>query len=141
MVALFVGIMELENYSRSDYYKNLAEEVIEEHEELHWLYNVRIDYATSLKTKTSQGMAVFGECIKVKEWMQLYMPYDFVIMIYELYASHLTRDVHKRLLHHELLHIGVNEKDGKLKYKINPHDVQDFRAILNEYGMDWLNES
>ncbi len=133
--------MELENYSLSEYYKDLADEVIEAHEELHWLLNVRIDYATSLKTKTSHGMAVYGECIKVKEWMQLYIPYDFVIMIYEIYAGHLSREVQKRLLHHELLHIGANEKDGEFTYKVNPHDVQDFRAIIEEYGLDWINES
>ena len=131
--------MELENYSLSEYYKELADEVIEEHEELHWLSNVRIDYATSLKQKKSHGMAVFGECIKIKEWMQLYIPYDFVIMIYEIYACRLSREVHKRLLHHELLHIGANEKDGSLTYKINPHDVQDFKAIINEYGLDWID--
>lgn len=138
-MAFYLRTMELENYKLSEYYKDLAEEVIEEHEELNWLYNVRIDYATSTKTKQSHGMAVFGECIKVKEWAQLYIPYDFVIMIYEIYAGGLSREVQKRLLHHELLHIGVNEKDGKLKYKVNPHDIQDFRAIIKEYGLDWLD--
>jgi len=135
----FFITMDTEHYKKSDYYKDLAEEVIEEHVDLQWLWNVRIDYMTSTKTKTSQGMAVYGECIKVKEWMQVYIPHDFVIVIYEVLADHLPREVQKRLLHHELLHIGSSEKDGELIYKTNPHDVQDFRAIINEYGLDWIN--
>jgi len=137
----FFIIMDTEHYKKTQYYKDLAEEVIEEHEELHWLWNVRIDYVTSTKSKTSQGMVVYGECIKVKEWMQVYMPYDFVIIIYEINTHQLPREIQKRLLHHELLHIGVSEKDGEYIYKTNHHDVQDFRAIIEEYGLDWINES
>lgn len=131
--------MKTEHFEKSAYYKELASEVMEEHEDLRWLCNVRIDYLTSTKTKTSHGMAVYGECIKLKEWMQIYIPHDFIIVIYEALAGNLPREIQKRLLHHELLHIGVSEKDGELIYKTEPHDVQDFRAIINEYGLDWIN--
>ena len=129
--------MRLENYLRSDRYRELAEEVIEEHEALHWLKHVRIDYISSIKDKKSKDRDVYGECIKIKEMYQLYVPYDFIIVIYELHTHRMTEKQLKILLYHELLHIGCKEKDGELIYTTNPHDIEDFRTIISKYGMDW----
>ena len=41
------------------------------------------------------------------------------------------------LLYHELLHVGVNERSGEMVYVVNPHDVEDFRTIIDRYGIDW----
>lgn len=36
-------------------------------------------------------------------------------------------------MYHELRHIGIGEKG----LKIVPHDIEDFKDILKEYGLDW----
>jgi hypothetical protein len=38
------------------------------------------------------------------------------------------------LMEHELRHIGVADS-GELV--IEPHDIEDFRAIIDNYGLDW----
>ena len=42
--------------------------------------------------------------------------------------------VSKGMLQHELLHIGQSEKGT---FIVKPHDVEDFREIIDEYGLDW----
>lgn len=135
------SFMELENYIESDEYQELAEEVIDEHEELHWLKcaDVRIDYISSVKKRKSKGKPVLGECQLVKEIYKLYCPYDFLIIIYEPNIEGLSLNQIKILLYHELLHVGVSEISGEPQYSINPHEVEDFRAIINKYGVDWAD--
>jgi hypothetical protein len=38
------------------------------------------------------------------------------------------------LMEHELRHIGITD-NGDLV--IEPHDIEDFRAIIDDYGLDW----
>lgn len=37
------------------------------------------------------------------------------------------------LIYHELLHIGI---DGE-KYSVIPHDLEDFKAVIDRYGAHW----
>lgn len=124
--------MEIENYSKSEQYQIIAQEVIEEHEDLHWLKSadVRIDYIASAKEKKSKGRLTLGECQLVKEIYKMYCPYDFLIIIYEPNVKGLTYEQLKILLYHELLHVGVSEKDGEPQYNV-------FKVIINKYGIDW----
>jgi len=42
------------------------------------------------------------------------------------------------LMEHELLHIGVEERQGKEpRYFIRPHDYEDFKQIIDKYGTEW----
>ena len=41
------------------------------------------------------------------------------------------------LLYHELLHVGMDDTGEEVKYIVNPHDVEDFRAVIDRYGIDW----
>ena len=129
----------MKQYTVNDNYRDIASEVIAEHEDLHWIETsgILIDYLSSDEEKHSAGKDVYGECIRVKEVYKPYCPYDFLIVLYEPNIIHLTDDQLKILIHHELLHIGIDEKDGNVKYVINPHDIEDFRSIIDEYGLDW----
>lgn len=73
------------------------------------------------------------DCRKVPEWLSEFVPIDYVITVYEP-ADSLTEDGLRVLMHHELLHINV---DGE-KYRIRAHDLQDFRAITDVYGVNWI---
>ena len=131
--------MDTENYTVSSTYSDMAQEVIEEHSDLHWIKtaDVRIDYIASLKEKKSKGKLILGECQLVKEIWKLYCPYDFLIIIYEPNVHGMSYEQLKILLYHELLHVDVSDKDGEPQYEVNPHDIEDFKAIINKYGLDW----
>lgn len=131
--------MNNEDYSVSTTYREMAEEVIKEYEELQWLItsSVRIDYVSSTKDKKTKGKLVLGECKLVKDVYKLYIPYDFLIIIYEPNIEGLTQEQIKILLYHELLHIDVTDTEGDPQYNVAPHDIEDFRAVIDKYGLDW----
>jgi hypothetical protein len=49
----------------------------------------------------------------------------------------LTEEQMRNLMYHELLHGGMDDKTGEPKYKVTPHDVEDFRSVIDQYGTDW----
>lgn len=66
-------------------------------------------------------------------------PVDFVIEYFLLSIEQICPKegehfdlLMRRVTLHELMHIA---EDGKLI----PHDTQDFRYLLEKYGMDWMN--
>ena len=123
----------------SEEHEKIAEKVIRDHEDLHWIgkLKVSIGYLISDQEKKKSGRSVLGECIKVKELYRPYVPHDFLIVIYEPNTIGLTEEQVQILLYHELLHIGIDDEGENLKYIINPHDVEDFREVIDRYGIDW----
>ena len=88
----------------------------------------------SSKDKTKDDRIIFAECHKVKPLFQAFIPYDFIIVFYEpntMLMDDLQREI---LMYHELLHVGMKDS-GELK--LNPHDIEDFSIILDQYGLDW----
>lgn len=128
-----------DGYQISEEYRVLADVVISERDDLAWLRSadVRIDYVTSTKEKKSGERFVHAECKKINEFQQVYCPYDFVIVIYLPNVAHMTLDQKKILLWHELLHIDYKETDIGITYVCRHHDIEDFKTIINQYGMDW----
>ena len=59
---------------------------------------------------------------------------DFIITFYADSAG-IGEEYLKILMRHELMHIGY---DGEKRY-IVPHDCEDFKAIIRDYGVDWIN--
>lgn len=133
--------MGTEDYSRSDEWRVMAEEVIDDNEDLHWIRNsgVRIDYVISFKEKKKSGdVYVHAECKCINDFFKLYCPYDFVIVIYLPNIGHMSDEQKRILLYHELRHVNFKEtKDGVGKYTIRPHDIEDFKNIITQFGMDW----
>lgn len=126
---------------QSDEYAALAAEVIEAHEDLHWIREqASIGYLSSDQEKKKSGMEVLGECILVKELYRVFCPYDFLIVIYEANTAGMSQEQLKILLYHELLHVGMKESEEEPEYVVNPHDVEDFRIVLESYGLDWARK-
>ena len=51
-------------------------------------------------------------------------------------AMDLSRDITK------LLHIGIDYRQGGEEvYSIRPHDVEDFKVIIEKYGVDWAERT
>lgn len=97
-----------------------------------------IIYLSSNKEKKSKGRTVFGECEKIPDKYKWAIPADFTITIYEPNIVDFTDKQIRILLLHELLHVGIDfRKDGTEAYSVRPHDVEDFRIIIDRYGLDW----
>lgn len=46
----------------------------------------------------------------------------------------------RTLIEHELMHIGYETTKKGVRKFIEPHDVQEFRAIIDQHGLDWVDE-
>ena len=126
----------METVYKSARYRKLGEQVIKDNEDLHWIKEcrLRISYVESDKQKVSNGKIVYADCNKVQPLYKAYIPYDFIIRMYEPNVMMLNDDQIKILMYHELLHVGL-EDNGETR--IVPHDIEDFGVILSRYGMNW----
>lgn len=118
----------------------IAAEVIRTHEDLSWLNDtdVTIGYLASNKKKTRNGKAVYADCRKVPDRDKGFIPFDFLITVYDQNVCGFNSDQMEILLYHELLHVGAEPKeDGTMRYFIVPHDIEDFTAVIDRYGEDW----
>lgn len=95
---------------------------------------IKVGFVYSDIEKKSGGKLVFGECKKVPGTYKPWVPYDFVIVFYEPNVMLMDEIQQERLMEHELRHIGLSES-GELR--IEPHDIEDFRPMIDEYGLDW----
>ena len=82
--------------------------------------------------KTRNGRRTYADCSRLSEKMRAISEYDFVITFYA--CDDVSDSALKILTFHEMKHIGC--QDGKLK--IIPHDVEDFKEIIDTYGTDWV---
>ena len=50
----------------------------------------------------------------------------------------MTEEQIRILIFHELLHIGIEvDDDGEEHYSCVPHDLEDFKQIIDRFGTDW----
>lgn len=126
-------------YRLSDEFTALVEDVIRTERSLRWILSadIAIGFMVSDKEKKKNGRLVLGDCQLVKEPWTAFCPFDFLITIYLSNTIGLSEEQLRILMLHELLHVGVDEKNGEPVYKIVPHDVEEFREIINRYGIDW----
>lgn len=127
-----------ETVTQSEELRKLGEKLIQKHKEFEDIRDaeVRIGYCVSDDARIRDGKAVLGECTKVKPLYQAFIPYDFLITFFEPNIEELSKKQKEILMMHELLHIGISTV-GELTYRIVPHDVEDFREIIERYGLDW----
>ena len=127
------------NYIEGDYMyyedkliESLGKEIIKAREELDHIreYEYKIGYLVSDMEKKQGDMPVLADIRKVTGIWKMYCPYDFIIIVYDPNTCELSEAQLQVLLFHELLHIG---EGGSLRQ----HNVQDFRIILEEYGLNW----
>ena len=116
-------------------YQKIANELIATRPELEDLKNsdVTIICLASDQEKKSNGKLIFGQTEKIADKYKWGIPCDFTITIFDPNVAYWTADQMKILMLHELLHVGV---DGDRLY-IRPHDLEDFKSIISEYGVDW----
>lgn len=116
----------------SEYFTQMAEDLIENEEKLKHLRQapIRIVYLESTHKKKSKGKIIHGQCEKVQEKNKWGIPADFTITIFKPNVQGMTGGQLRILMFHELLHIGED-------YELAPHDLEDFRYIVDQFGVDW----
>lgn len=129
----------MENRIIREEYKRIGEELILTAPELDNIRDsaVNIVFLGSDYEKKSQGRTIFGECEKIPGKYRWAINYDMAIIVYEPNVERFTEEQLRILLLHELMHVGVKVDGNEETYYVVPHDVEDFRAIIDKYGMDW----
>lgn len=124
------------SYKLTHEYDAILEDLLKNQLGLEYIaYNgVAVGIIASDKEKKKEGGTVYADCRKAPEYWKTFTPYDFLITIYEPNCEGKDDEHMRRLLHHELLHIGV---DGERLF-CKPHDLQDFKVIVDKYGVDWI---
>lgn len=123
----------------SEFYAEIGDSLIQSDEELEYIRNsgVTIIYLSSDREKKSLGRLIFAECEKVPNKWKWSVPCDFTITVFEPNVERFTEEQLQILILHELLHVGIEKDGNEEKYYVVPHDIEDFRVILDRYGIGW----
>lgn len=130
--------MKKEKRKLNEQYRLWAEQLIATEPELEYIKNsnVRIAYLESDKENHRKDKIIYGQCEKVQNKNQWAIDYDFTITLYQPNLIYFDEPQIKILLFHELLHIGIDEEKGT--YSTVPHDLEDFKTIIDRFGTDWM---
>lgn len=124
----------------SERYSRIGRELVESEDALAAVRHseATIVYLSSNAEKVSHGQPVLGQCERVPDKWKWAVPADFAITVFEPNVAGMSEDQLRILILHELLHVGIStNKDGEEVYRIVPHDLQDFRLIVDSFGADW----
>jgi hypothetical protein len=130
----------MDNRTINEHYAEIGMELIQTEESLLDIKNsdITIVYLSSDAKKMEKGNAVLGQCEKIADKYKWGMPCDMTITIFEPNIVGFTEEQIKILIFHELLHVGIGcNKDNSESYFVKPHDLEDFKEIINRFGTDW----
>ena len=119
----------------NDEHQQIAQELIEERDELALLRgsDVQIILLSSDLEKKQNDRIIYGQCEKVPSKYKWGIPCDFTITIFDKNITDFSDKQLRILIFHELLHVGVDDE----RLFIRPHDLEDFKLIISEFGVDW----
>lgn len=121
-------------------YAEIAAELIKDEPALVDIANstATIIYLSSEQKKTAGGKIIHAQCERVPDKYKWGIPCEFTITVFEPNIEGFTDEQIKILLFHELLHVGIQfNEDGTETYSIVPHDLEDFKMIIDRFGTDW----
>lgn len=134
----------MDNRKENKQYTEIGQKLIESEPIFEHIKNsgALICFLESDKKMTSKGKAVLGQCEKVQDKYKWAIPCDFTITLFTPNIAGLTDEQIKIVIFHELLHIGVEKIDDgtgyyEEKYTIVPHDLEDFKEVIDRYGTNW----
>lgn len=129
----------MESRNISEEYNKIGRELIETEPELADILNSQatVVFLASDKKKTEKGKVVHAECEKISDKYKWGIPADFTITVFEPNVREFSDRQMRILLFHELLHIHIEFTDNGEKYSTNPHDLEDFKIIIEKYGARW----
>jgi len=119
----------------ADEVKEIAEKLIPKyHSEL---VDARIKYLFRSVAKKHGERITLGTCSKISGRQEHLTNLDFVIEIAYDSWTQLSPTQRTALVDHELCHAkGLeDDKTGEMKWSTVPHDVEEFREIINRHGL------
>lgn len=127
--------LSLVDYEVADDLRELGEKIITAMPELSVIrdYDAKIGYVRSFEAKKDKGRSINADCRKINGTFTAYLPFDFIVTFYEPNIYHMSENQKKILMLHELRHIGIGERG----FRVENHDVEDFRDILERFGIEW----
>lgn len=120
-------------------YSEIVDELVSSESELAYIAEseATIICLSSQHEKKSNGKAVYAQCEKIQDKYKWSIPCDFTITVFEPNVEGFTEEQMRILLFHELLHVGINQDGDKESYYIRPHDLEDFKLIIDRFGTEW----
>ena len=125
-----------DNRRISEEYQQIADELINTRPEFAHIKesDATIIFLTSdCEKKNGKDRVVFGQCEKVADKYKWGIPCDFTITIFEPNVAGWDDERIRILIMHELHHVGIDEG----RFYIVKHDLEDFKAIVEEFGASW----
>lgn len=124
----------------NDSYAEIGQELVKTEEALIDIANSQatIIYLSSEHKKKAGDKLIYAQCEKVADKYKWGIPCDFTITVFEPNIEGFTQEQIKILLLHELMHVGIEfNNDGSESYSIRPHDLEDFKLIIDRFGTEW----
>lgn len=130
----------MDSRSINEHYSEIGRELIDSEDCLLDIRNseATIIFLSSTHKKLEKGKTIFAQCEKISEKYKWGITCDFIITVFEPNVLNFTEEQIRILLLHELLHVKIEfNGDGTESYSINPHDLEDFKLIIDRYGTEW----
>lgn len=133
-------------YKEAPEVKEVADKLIPKYHQHLLDFNVRVDYLFIDKIPMKGGKEVWGSCRKITN-LNAYLAKDkqsggdpfFVITIAQPVWDVLPPNDREALVDHELCHASAEattkDDEDVVKLSINPHDMEEFAAIVRRHGM------
>jgi len=82
----------------------------------------------------ADNSSYLGKCSRAtKKWKYL-TDKDYIIEIWDKWWEKANETQKEALLFHELSHIGYQERNDNIIWKINDHDINEFNEVVKRYG-------
>ena len=130
----------MDNRTINEHYAEMGMDLIQTEDALIDIANSQatIIYLSSEHKKVASGKKVLGQCEKVADKYKWGIPCDFTITVFEPNVEGMSEEQLRMLIFHELLHVGIEyNADGTETYSVRPHDLEDFKLIIDRFGTDW----
>lgn len=126
-------------YDPAETVEELAKELIAENHP--HLANVSIAYLFKNKPIKAKGREVAATAEKASDKHRALHGYRFLITVSYPMWQELEDPIKRAVIDHELEHCWVEDDDktGETKYKILPHDVEEFGSIILRHGLYTTN--
>lgn len=120
-------------------YRTLANHLIRTRDDLQYIkdFKIKIAYLECNEEKKKNRRIILADCTKVSPLYEWCCKYDFFITVYTPNIELLSDEQMRILMLHELYHVGVDNDGEEPKFYCRPHDIEEFDAIIKEFGLHW----